>query len=276
MSLVHFNFESQYLHGNTDVNIILPDKPREINSKAFYGSGEKYKVLWLLHGTFGDYSDWIRKSNIELYACERNLAVVMPSALNSDYADWPNFSIGYDAYHYFFDELMPIMYNWFPISNKQKDNYISGLSMGGWGTCVYAFNHPEKFAGMAALSGVPFNARKAIEQKNELAEGRIEGSVKNAGGLDAYLSSPYNIWDLTAKVARSKRSIKMYFSCGDQDPIMYKHYLEFKKYADEIGLNATFEEIQGYSHEWRFWDKSIQKTLDFFDIKLSQPAGNAF
>ena len=83
MSLIHYNFESQYLNNNTDVNIILPDKPRDKTPEEFYGSGKKYKVLWLLHGTFGDYTDWIRKSNIELYACERDLIVVMPSGLST-------------------------------------------------------------------------------------------------------------------------------------------------------------------------------------------------
>ena len=53
MSLIHYNFESQYLNNNTDVNIILPDKPRDKTPEQFYGSGKKYKVLWLLHGTFG-------------------------------------------------------------------------------------------------------------------------------------------------------------------------------------------------------------------------------
>ena len=273
MALVHFNFESQYLQGNTDVNIILPDKPREIDAKSFYGS-EKYKVLWLLHGTYGDYSDWIRKSNIELYACERNLAVVMPSALNSDFATWPRFGLGYDAYDYFLEELMPAVYSWFPISNKREDNYIAGLSMGGWGSCVYAFNHPEKFCGMAALSGVPIDMREAAKA-NEMLDGRAAVQVENAGGLEAYLKSPFNIWDRAAEMTEAS-PVQMYFSCGDQDPIMYRQYLLFRQYAEKIGLNATFEEMQGYSHEWRFWDLSIQRALDFFKIKLSQPAGNAF
>lgn len=274
MSLVHFNFESQYLHGNTDVNIILPDKPREISAKDFYGGGEKYKVLWLLHGTYGDYSDWLRKSNIELYACERNLAVVMPSALNSDYAVWPRFSLGYDAYSYFLEELMPVVYNWFPVSDRREDNYIAGLSMGGWGSCVYAFNHPEKFCGMAALSGVPCNVREAGKRK-DLWEGRVAVQVENAGGLDAYLNSPFNIWDRAAGMKEAP-PLRMYFSCGDRDAIMYEQYLVFKRYAEEIGLDAIFEEMQGYSHEWRFWDTSIQKALDFFGIRLSRPAGNAY
>ena len=35
MALVHFNFESQYLQGNTDVNIILPDKAERFPQRSF-------------------------------------------------------------------------------------------------------------------------------------------------------------------------------------------------------------------------------------------------
>ena len=58
MALATLNFESQFLNGNTTVSIILPDKTRDVSPDAFYGSGQKYPVLWLLHGTFGDHSDW--------------------------------------------------------------------------------------------------------------------------------------------------------------------------------------------------------------------------
>ena len=160
MALVTLNFESEYLMNNHNVGVILPDRPHDISSKEFYGSGKKYKVLWLLHGTFGDYSDWIRKSMIELYASEKNLIVVMPSALNSNYANWPAFGTGFNMFDYLTEELMPLIYNWFPASDKREDNYIAGLSMGGRGTCVYAFNHPEKFAGAAILSANPSDFNK--------------------------------------------------------------------------------------------------------------------
>lgn len=71
ISLVQFNFKSYYLNGNHTVSIILLDRPGDKKPAEFYNSGKKYKVLWLLHGTFGDHSDWIHKSNIKLYASEK-------------------------------------------------------------------------------------------------------------------------------------------------------------------------------------------------------------
>lgn len=104
MALITLDFESEYMGSNQNVNIIVPDKPRDISCKDFYGNKTKYRVLWLLHGTFGGYSDWIRKSNIETYACEKNFIVVMPGIANADYEDWPTFTLGLNAEKYIVDD----------------------------------------------------------------------------------------------------------------------------------------------------------------------------
>lgn len=66
MALAALNFESQYLHGNTTVSIILPDKTRDVSPDAFYGAGIEYPVLWLLHGTSGDHSAWVQVDGRDL------------------------------------------------------------------------------------------------------------------------------------------------------------------------------------------------------------------
>ena len=265
MAYMQFDFESEYLRGNTTVSVILPDKPAGVTPRAFYGSGKRYKVLWLLHGTSGDHSDWIRKSNIEVYACERNLAVVMPSALNSNYANWERFSIGYDMYDFLTEELMPLAHHWLPVSDRREDNYIAGLSMGGRGTCVYAFNHPELFAGAAILSQAPRDIEWDRVVNPDFFQ-RTQGSIDNRGGLEAYLASYENTWRvLDEAVAKGVDLPKLYFACGKADHL-YNGFLHFKAHAGEIGLKAAFEEIDGYRHEWRFWDLAIEKALDYFEI----------
>ncbi len=283
MALVHINFESEFLATNTDVNIILPDKPREKTPAQFYGSGAKYKVLWLLHGTFGDYTDWIRKSNIELYACEKDLVVVMPSGNNANYVNWPNFCTGYNAWDYLFEELMPLIYNWFPASSKREDNFIAGLSMGGSGAMQYAAGHPEKFAGAASLSNAPVDLKQMQELKydgggdgNQSAfNRRVQNVVAAFGGLDAYKNSVVNVWDRLPKLMEEGILPKLYFCCGTEDTLIWKRYCEFKAYAEKIGLPATFEESEGFTHEWRFWDLFIQKALAFFGLD-EEGQGNPF
>ena len=271
MALVQFNFESEYLNNNHTISVILPDKPRSISAHDFYGSGKKYKVLWLLHGTFGDHSDWIRKSNIELYACEKDLIVVMPSGMNANYANWEKFSIGYNMYDYFTEELMPLIYNWVPASDKREDNFIAGLSMGGSGTLVYALNHPEKFAAAAVLSCCPFE--HGFSNGKEM-DPRSAGMIENRGGMEAYLDSYENTWGLIDKLCGDPKLPKLYFTIG-KDDFLYENYLHFKAHAQEIGLDAKFEEFDGYKHEWRFWDMTIQRALTFFGLDQAD-AGNPF
>ena len=274
MALMQFDFQSQYLQGNTTVSIILPDKPWKAEPKKFYRSGKKYKVLWLLHGTFGDHSDWIRKSNIELYACERDLAVVMPDALNSNYANWENFSIGYNMYDYLTEELMPMIHGWLPVSDRREDNYIAGLSMGGRGTCVYALNHPELFAGAAVLSQVPRDIEWDRKTDPQMFR-RTQGSIDNRGGLEAYLASYENTWRvLDEAMEKGTKLPELFFACGKQD-FLYDAFVHFREHAKETGLKAAFEEIDGYRHEWRFWDLMIEKALDYFGITRDE-CGNPY
>ncbi len=271
MALIHLNFESRYLHGNTDVNIIIPDAPYQSEPRQFYEKRKKLKVLFLLHGTCGDYSDWVKKSNVELYACQHNIAVVMPSALNSNYADWQSFALGHEVYTYFIEELMPLGYSWFPISDKRKDNFIAGLSMGGKGAYLFALNHPKLFAKVYSFSAAP--RPLTVHNPKVYSLKREENLIRNFGSLKAYKASPLNLWDLSRKAVEEKIELpELYFACGDKDQIAYESFLDFRNYADKIGLKATFFEIEGYEHEWPFWDLCLQDCLDrFVPLKGRRP-----
>ena len=259
MTLLHINYMSRCLMGNTDVNIILPNcganEPEE-----FYKSGKKYKVIWLLHGTFGDYTDWIRMTNIERYACDKNIAVVMPSSLNSMYVNWHTFAMGYNAYDNLLKELMPLVYGWFPISDKREDNFIAGLSMGGRGACVYAFNHPELFSKLYSMSAVPEDLSQ-VDTSSPFYP-RVKNLIDNFGGMEGYLASELNLWRLVKE--KKEELPELYFSCGTKDPIAYQNYLKFQEYAKTLELPVTFKTVEGYSHEWAFWDMCIQDAIEHF------------
>lgn len=273
MSIVRINLDSLYLSGTTQVTVILPSVPKPVPPRDFYESGEKFKVLWLLHGSFQDDTEWVRFTNIELYAKEHNIAVVLPSAMNSDYVNWDCFGLGYHMYDHFFEELMPMIYNWFPISDKREDNVIAGASMGGFGTMVFALNHPEKFSVAASLSGPimdPHNPVRVSPEKEvpphiqAFRPNRKENQLANAGGLEGYLKSPANTWDKIVKNVENGVDMPTLFFCCGTDDWIYPAYTHFKEYAEENHVPAIFEEVPGYIHEWRFWDLYIEKVIDRF------------
>lgn len=270
MSILTLNMESSYLKSNTEISVILPDIPPQMNPREFFESGEKYKVLWLLHGTFGDHSDWLRRTNIELYACEKNLAVVMPSALNSNYSDWPECMMGYNMYSYMTEELMPMIYNWFPISDKREDNFIAGLSMGGRGCIKFAVNYPEKFAAAAVLSAAPQNFHAFTDeylQSDDYFAVRLRGMIDNAGGFEKFINSEENVWDIIDQLAPTGKLPRLLFAYGTKDTVIVERMKDFYQHAKDINLDAEFWTAEGYKHEWRFWDLAIQHSLDFFGLK---------
>lgn len=264
MTLIHMNFRSWCLNTNTDVAVILPSIKQGESAQTYYRSQKKYPVLWLLHGTLGCYNDYLRRTNIELYATENDLIVVMPSALNSNYSNWSNVIPPFHMFDYLTEELMPLIYGWFPASDRREDNFICGLSMGARGASKYAFNHPEKFAACSCMSGVPSDIRTIMEegaQNSFYAREKI--TVEQAGGLDSFLNSYENVWDKVETVAKMTNPPRFYFCCGTDDGV-YPNWLHFKDYAEKIGLSAVFDEREGYGHEWRFWELELQETLNFF------------
>lgn len=272
VSVITWTIESRHLAGNTTVTVLLPDRPRDETPREYYGEERRFKVLWLLHGTFGDNLDWLRRTNIDLYAAEKGLAVVMPSALNSNYSNWSDFSLGYDMYDFLTEELMPLVQGWLPVSDRREDNFIAGLSMGGRGTVKFAANHPELFAAAAVLSASPVEYDRVLTDEL-LAEGtgmfadRLRGMVANAGGKEAFLASEENVWRILDAKAGSGELPRMLFACGSDDELIVGDLRTFAEHAADIGLDAEFWIADGYRHEWRFWDLAIQRALDFFGLE---------
>ena len=68
MALLHVDFYSEVLGRSTHMDAILPGK----------SSSPHWKTLYLLHGMTDDHRTWQRRTSVERYAEERELAVIMP------------------------------------------------------------------------------------------------------------------------------------------------------------------------------------------------------
>ena len=121
MAFLTCDFFSYHLGMDVQMNVLLPEKRQEEPKPA---PDAKYKVLYLLHGHSDDHSAYIRKSLIEVLVRRYDLAVVMPDAHRSGYA---NMIHGHRYYDYMTEDVMMQAPNFFPISTKPEDTYIAGL-----------------------------------------------------------------------------------------------------------------------------------------------------
>lgn len=262
MAILNCNIDSLYLHGNTNVSIVMPNCPRGQLPQEYFAQKHAYKVLWLLHGAGGDASDWVRKTKIELYCEENDLVAIMPSGGNYMYTNRDDANMA--VYDYFFQELIPMMRSWLPISAKKEDNFIMGLSMGGNGAMKYAFVHPEMFAGAACLSASPFPFENLDE--TELNRGGLLIKYKTK---EAMLASDDNTWRLAEEMAGKSECPRLYLCVGSKDKHVQR-CKNFWQHAREIGLQIYTEEFEGYAHEWRVWDIAAVHALNYFGFHVKQ------
>ena len=108
------------------------------------------KVIYLLHGYWGDATDWLYQGNAKELAEKYNAIFVMPNDCNSFYS---NMAYGEDYYDYFF-EVKKAFESFIKANVDPSNTHICGLSMGGYGALKIGLNNPKLFSGIGSFSGV--------------------------------------------------------------------------------------------------------------------------
>lgn len=264
MALIQMNFLSETLMRTVPVHVVLPvDK---MPSPDMPAQEEKpYKTLYLLHGIFGNYTDWVSFTRIQRLAEDYNVAVVMPSGDNSFYLDQPG---SHNYYGEFVGrELVEMTRKAFPLSRKREDTYIGGLSMGGYGAIRNGLKYHDTFGAIVALS-----ASMIIEDLSErtndstyLVE-RRDYAEAIFGDLEQVVKSDKNPKYLIEKLqAEGAKIPAIYMACGKEDRLLAGNR-DFAEFLKKRGVEVTLEEGPG-GHEWNFWDTYIKKGLEWLPLE---------
>jgi putative tributyrin esterase len=251
MALFECNIKSDTLELNVSVNVIIPQDVKK---------GEKLQAVYLLHGYIGNHTDWCRYSSVERYAWEHRFAIIMPAVNNSYYA---NTKFGQRYLDYVSIELPEIMSKIFPISEQREDNFVCGLSMGGYGALRVALHNPKRFSKAASLSGAV-----NIDSIKKLVENTPRKPFTNATFGEAPTKNTENdLLYLIQTHQKNKQELpEIYFACGTED-FLYQDNLEFKNELDYLKVSYTYEESKG-DHNWAFWDEYLKKVLYWLEKKV--------
>jgi|LSQX01.1.fsa_nt_gb putative tributyrin esterase len=253
MALLNVRFFSPTLGMQTEMNVILP---QAVSSR---GDG-KFPVLFLYHGMSDDCSIWLRRTSIERYAEGKGLAIVMPTAGLSWYVNQKcmgNFGRYFD---FFSQELPQTVRTLFPqISADREDNFVAGLSMGGYGAFNMGINASENFSAAASLSGA---VDMAFRSKEKLQDDPNPYWTDIFGNEEEFLGGKF---DLAARAEWLKKSGKpiprFYMWCGTED-FLYAQNLSMKARLNKLGFDLTYEESEG-NHSWVYWDRKIRTVLEW-------------
>ena len=54
---------------------------------------------------------------------------------------------------------------------------------------------------------------------------------------------------------------RLYQGCGTED-FLYKDNIRFRDHMSKLDFDHTYEEEPG-DHDWRYWDKKIQRVIEW-------------
>lgn len=248
MAFANLKFFSESLGMQTEVYVVIPQKSAKgeigiVNN----GSQEKYKCLYLLHGLSDDHSIWLRRTSIERYAADYGIVVVMPCAAKSFYTDM---KYGMKYYTYIAKELPQIIREFFNVSAKREDNFVAGLSMGGYGALKIGLRECEHFCAAAGLSPCT-DINKRSDQRGDLFQAIF-------GEKDAVPKEEDLFW-LVEHVNTNPKKPRLYVGIGTED-FLYEENVRFRKKVESLDYDFTYRESAGI-HDWAFWDEYIQYVL---------------
>ena len=239
MAFITYKFFSESLGMQSEVYVIIPQKKRD--------DGEKFKCLYLLHGHSDDHTIWMRRTSIERYAEKYGICVVMPNGHRSFYTDMKH---GFPYYTYVAKELPELICSTFNVSDKREDNFVAGLSMGGYGALKIALRECDSFCAGAGLSS-------ATEMKTKKG-GFLYSMVF---GENAEVPAEDDLFALAESKKDCANKPRIFIGVGTND-FLYEENQKFKAQLEHFGYDLTYRESVG-THNWEFWDEYIRSVLDW-------------
>lgn len=257
MALVQCRFFSEVLGLNTSMTVILPEQTTKQMGMEMTKKKDRHPTLFLLHGLSDDDSIWLRRTSIERYVSSLGIAVVMPQVHRSFYTDM---AYGNRYWTFLTEELPQTARSFFSLSDQKEDNFVAGLSMGGYGALKWALRKPEQFAAVASLSGVT-----DIMNVARIPEVPLDDYDLIFGGKKIKDTEDDLFW-LVKQLDQMKGAKPKLYQCCGTDDFLYADNLKFRQVCEQTSLDWTYEEEQG-QHDWDYWDQKIQDVLKWLPIK---------
>ena len=258
--------DSQILKGKRKFAVYLPPD--------YDTSSRSYPVLYLLHGYTDDQTGWIQFGEVHHIADKAinngkatPMIIIMPDA-NTGQPGYTNALSGNWNYEdFFFEELMPHVEKRFRIKRNKRFRAISGLSMGGGGSFLYALHRPDLFSSAAPLSAsIGPQTEEEMKIFSYVDYWGYKESNYNKTDYERFnkLNNPLNL--VNQADLKALNSVRWYIDCGDDD-YLYKNNILMHLKMREKGVNHEFRTRDG-GHSWTYWRTALPSVLEFISEKF--------
>jgi len=233
-------FQSAALKQEMTYRVFLPEK-RNV--------GEKFPVVYLLHGNGGGFREWSNDSNVATYAA-RGVILVMPEGRSSYYLNAVERPA--DKYEdYLTQELITDVDVRFSAKPGRSNRAIVGVSMGGFAAIKMALSHPELYVFAGAISPPIDAPQRKFSWKRA---GQWWGFRAIFGPMDSDERKARNPFVLVQS-AVPQVTPYIYLTAGEQEPLL-EPIQRFESRLKQRGLAHEFHTRPG-GHDWYEWDAQI-------------------
>jgi enterochelin esterase-like enzyme len=233
-------------------------------------STRRYPVVYLLHGYTDSESGWIQFGEVNL-AADRAIAgreippmiIVMPDGGVTWYINDHQNKVRYEDM--FVQEFIPHIDGSFRSRPEREFRGVAGLSMGGWGTLVYALRHPEFFSACAAFSAAVWPDEEILAMKQDVWD-KVVGPVMGPGLAGKARLTPHFRKYSPLELARtlpedSLKKVRYYIDCGDDD-FLVRGNCALHIVLSDRKIPHEFRVRDG-THSWVYWRTGIVEGLKF-------------
>lgn len=227
--------------------------------------GEKFPVLYILHGAYGSCEDWVSRTRVKDLADHYRMLLVFPDGSQFGwYVDSPaEKDMQYETY--VSRELPSFVDTLFPTVGTREARGIMGLSMGGHGALLLAAKHPETFGSASSLSGI-------LKITNHPDKWQIAGRL---GSLEENRTNweANSVWDQAERFKNA--DIKILFDCGVEDTKTgaIGDNRELHERMKSLGIPHIWREMPG-THSWDYWDQHLEEHLNFHQAAMLEATPN--
>jgi S-formylglutathione hydrolase FrmB len=236
----------------------------------YNASNRNYPVTYVLHGYTDDETAWVQFGEIDRQADAAILSgkippmiLVMPDAKVTWYVNDASSKKRYEDF--FIEEFIPHIDKTYRTRAKKEFRGITGLSMGGYGSFLYAIKHPDLFAASVPLSAAFYTEEKVITYEQERwnnVEGLMYGKdLKGQERITEHwkANNPFEILKTADK--EELKTVKYWIDCGDDD-FLYEGNSKMHIVLRDMEIPHEFR-IRDGAHNWTYWRTGIIDALAF-------------
>ncbi|HZU73837.1 MAG TPA: alpha/beta hydrolase family protein [Acidimicrobiales bacterium] len=254
------------------VEVLLPSR--------YCRAGERFPVLYLLHGTGDTYRSWLAQTDLARVAASYQIIVVMPDAGHGPqagwYSDWRDGSYQWETYE---TSVLPSYIN-SHFRTLARDLAVAGNSMGGFGALSLAARHPGMFRAAASFSGAVDTLYGAPASGVAFAElhdryGTPDSQIWGDQSADQAVWAAHNPTSLAAKL----KGVTILLASGTGTPGgpqgdapadpgdyflengIFQMNLSLVRALDAAGVAHSDRFYTGGYHGWPYWQADLHWAL---------------